>query len=449
MTEYRRPRTRTMAITTSLGVTLILGACGAEIDDEDPLTVGVVQPALLADTIPCTPTTFSFRVCWLGNSAIGIKVPSSVSEEDFRAIEAVMLEWNKLLGEGKPGVPSFNLGRGTGGNVDVVFAATSTSGYCGAMSGDRQHHTITLYPSNHARCTNSPIGGVEQVMRHELAHAIGWTDGAEGRQVVGTSDHCAVNNAGLMFRGQVCLHEVEGVFRAYNGDSVPTEFWATAILKQTNLDTNQIKLSVGQTKQLAVSQLYSIPPAAYYVALPATASMLTFRSAAPVVANVSGAGLVSALAAGSARIQVSGNPAQIPAGMMLWRPNRVKGDSVRVVVEPDTLLRVTNVTSQGAPPFTVGGTKTFVATVKGALPSPAVQVTWAADFSYNGPGIDYSATGGTSTSIVVPGGSYRIELRATPKQGNKTGAAYQSQWPVCTTETPLRGAPQPNRPGGC
>lgn len=94
--------------------------------------------------------------------------------------------------------------------------------------------------------------------------------------------------------------------------------------------------------------------------------------------------------------------------------------------------------------------KTFSATVLGmqAPPAPAVQVRWEADFSSNGVGTDVQITGGATVSVYIPGGSYRVTLRATPTQGAKTGAAYVSQWPVCTPDTPL-ALPRPNRPGGC
>lgn len=407
------------------------------------------NPARLVDSVPCDPNTgFNFTKCWVGNSSVSIKVPTSVPETDYNQILRAVGDWNRLLQEGTFGAPRLTLGRGTGGNVNIAFASTSLNGYCGAISGSMQQYTLTLYPPSHARCFNSPIGTVEQVARHELAHIVGWTDGAEGLQVAGVSDHCALNNAGLMFRDQVCLHEVEGAFRAYRGIGVPVNFWSTGILKQTNLDTNRIAIQPGQSRQLSVSAFSSRPPESYDLTLPAPATRLTFTSNAPTIASVSAAGLVTALATGSSRISVSGKPSQIPAGMLLWSPNEVTGDTVRVVVSPDTLLRITNVTSVGAPPFTTGGQKTFTATVLGAMPTPAVQVAWRVHFSFNGASVWDSTLGGPTYALTIPGGSYRLDVWARPVQGQKLGAAYQSSWPVCTPETPLR-LPQPNRPGGC
>lgn len=197
--------------------------------------------------------------CWSSNSTIAIRVPVSTPQDAFNAINAAVTGWQDLLAEGTFGAPKLSIGHGTGGNVDVAFAATSSSGYCGALDGDGQHYILTLYPPSHSRYTNSAIGDITQVVRHELAHAVGWDEGAEGNQVVGVSDHCALNNADREFRDQVCLHEVEGAFRAYRNLAVPTDFWGRGILKRTNLDTARIQLQPGQGRQLVVSSLYAQP----------------------------------------------------------------------------------------------------------------------------------------------------------------------------------------------
>lgn len=321
-----------------LAMTITATACSET--SEGPTGIGaagVAHAVSATDTVACTNTEFSFRKCWSGSPSIAVRVPYSVSQANYDDLAVAVTEWQKLLAEGTFSAPKLDINRGTGGNVDVAFAATSSLGYCGVLDGDRQHYTLTLYPLGHARCANSAIGDITQVVRHELAHAVGWEEGAEGNQVVGVSDHCTLNNAGREFRDQVCLHEVEGAFRAYRNLAVPTDFWGRGILKRTNLDTARIQLQAGQGRQLVVSSFSSHPPASYDLTLPASAANLVFRSGATAVATVSSTGLVTAQAAGTSRITVSGVPAQVAAsGFLLWSPNEATGDSVRVVVSVDT-----------------------------------------------------------------------------------------------------------------
>lgn len=429
---------------------LLVAACQDRAAPTDEAEDVLVRQVPAMSRTGCDPTTFSFAVCWWGHSNISVKVPESVLAWRYDQIISAADSWNYLMKGGVPGAPYLTVSRGVGGDVAVVFVPGAGDVFCGSADGVGQSYTISFYPAAHADCTGDALGSVEEVFLHEVAHVIGWEKAAEGVQYAGISDHCALHlKSDHTFNQQVCLHEVEGVFRAYREIGVPGDFWARGVLQHSNLGSAQINLQVGQTRQLQISSLFSDPPASYPLSHSVGPTNMALTSTSSTVASVSGSGLVTALAAGTTRIRVKGRQDQLPSNRLLWSPLEVKGDSVLVVVTADTILRVTNVTSPGAPPFTTSGNKALTAAIAGAAPSPAVQVTWQVDFSDNGPGWDVTQNGGTTFTLFVPGGSYSMSIKATPKQGGKTGAAFQSQWPVCTGGAGTLGLPQPNKPGGC
>jgi hypothetical protein len=406
----------------------------------------------------CEPAGFSFSVCWRGAPSISVGVPSSLSENELRSLRNVADEWNRLLQEGSTfGSPRLSVSTATTGNVVVTFPqGKSGSVYCGDVIGSGQSYTMRLFPSTSSTCDGRVSGPLADAFRHEITGPIGWDDTAEGLAQAGVSDHCSlyISDASPFFKSQVCLHEVEGVFRAYRSVGVPSDFWSRGILRRTTLDTASITLLPGQTRQLSLTALVSEPPASYNLTQPSGPDSLLFSSSSTSTATVSAGGLVTAIAAPNlATIRVRARQDRVPSNRLVWSPLEQIGDAKRVSVRFDSLLRVTNITSPGAPPFTTSGNKTFTASIAGAAPSPAVQVVWQADFSDNGIGWDVTQTTGTSFTMLVPEGSYSIEIRATPKQGTNTGAAYQSQWPVCTPMNFLRlpapQAPQPMAPQGC
>ena len=398
--------------------------------------------------VGCEPAGFTFSICWRGAPSISVRVPTAVSQQAYSDIISAADNWNDLLREGSFGQPRLSVSRGTGGNVAVSFpAGENPSGYCGEVFGSGQSYSMLLYPATSTNCSAAVSGTLKEAFRHEITLPIGWADDAERLQVPGVSDNCSLYIVDGSFKQQVCLHEVEGVFRAYRGLGVPADFWSMGILRRSDLDTNKVTLLVGQSLQLAVRALGSSPPESYPLNNPTGPDSLLFSSTTPAVATVSALGRVNAVAVGTSVVKVRGRQDRLPSNRLPWSPLETDGDKKTISVRRDSLLRVTNITSPGAPPFTTAGSKIFTAAIAGAADAPAVKVRWVLDYSHTVANPDLSSvTSGTALTTYVDGGSYSIRLTAIPIQGADTGAAYQGQFPVCAPVSPAR---QLQRPGGC
>lgn len=406
----------------------------------------------VAFQLSACPSGAPVQKCWDANEIISVSISPSTHAT---ALQTAIKNWSDLLREGP--APRFEYVE-SGGDVRVEVAAGAAP-YCGGLGDTPKPFVITVLPAS--QCGNGKTAALATLLRHELSGALGWADEAERypykHQGVGVSDNCAValDSIAPYFHSFVCLHDVEAVTMLYRNVAYPLyqeEYWGKPILKGSNVDTLPIaSLQPGASVQRAFSQFRSFQnPSAYPASLPRTVAHATWSSDNSAIATVSPSGLITGVAGGTTYIRVRPRLDSVPSTYRIWSPFELRGDSIRVSVVLDTLLRVTNVTSPGAPPFTTAGTKVFTASIAGFAPSPAVQVTWQVDFSSNGIGWDATWTGGTSYSLSVPAGSYSIAVRATPKQGSKTGAAYQSDWPVCTGGgEPDFASQQSYGPGGC
>src|SRR5690606_35645120 len=105
----------------------------------------------------------------------------------------------------------------------LIVGATSGSVFCGVWDPDDDILTIQTPPTH---CSGAVTGSLEDILRHELGRALGWTGSIIDNQgVSGASAHCVMHlNAGL--NTTLCAHEIEGALAAYGLRDQPSNFWS-------------------------------------------------------------------------------------------------------------------------------------------------------------------------------------------------------------------------------
>lgn len=436
-------------------ISFVCVGCSSPSAPRDPRDVTVHQtgtrPAVRAG---CTPRSFSFEVCWETDRIINV----GIDPAHLDALDAAVFDWNRLLNErGSILSPRFTSQSGTAENVNVTVSGSGPL-YCGTVSGSGTTYTIDIRST--AQCSDFHTGTLEEALKHELSGVLGWIDYTEGLTVAGVSDQCMVSLPEVepkRFNSDVCLHEVEGVFRAYRADTLPTGFWGEPVLHHSNLDTAAVAtLLAGQSHQVTLSALHSQPPVSYPVSLAFGPDSMTWSSANSAVATVSATGLVTGASAGSSYIRAQPRPDRVPTNLVVWTPLALFGDSMRVTVTTPPSggsFRITEITTPAGPPLVTEGHHVFTAAISGAQPGVGTTVLWYVDFSDNGYGWDQIQSTTTGTySVFVHGGSYHLRVYGVPYQqfGDSTafGGGYTADLPVCTGQA-LAGGEGIDAPEGC
>lgn len=445
-----------MRLTTTLALAaFVCVGCSSPSAPRDPrdgpLQQSGTRPSVRAG---CTPRSFSFDVCWETDRIINVGIAFEYRDD----LDEAVGDWNELLLErGAILSPRFIAQTGTAENVNVTVSGSGPL-YCGTVAGSATTYTIAIQSS--AQCGDFHTGTLRDALKHELSGVLGWIDYTEGLTVAGVSDRCAVSLPEVepkRLNSNVCLHEVEGVFRAYRADSLPTGFWGEPVLHHSNLDTAAVAtLLAGQTHQVTLSALHSQPPASYPVSFAFGPDSMTWSSSNGTVATVSSTGLVTASAAGSTYIRAQPRPDRVPANYAVWTPLALFGDSVQVTVTTPPSsgsFRITGITTPAGPPIVSEGQHVFTATISGAQPGVGTTVLWYVDFSDNGFGWDQIQSTTTGTySVLVHGGSYHLRVYGVPYQqlGDSTavGGGYTADLPVCTGQA-LGGGAGTDAPEGC
>jgi hypothetical protein len=361
-------------------------------------------------------------------------------------LQPVVDEYNQLLVQGREFAPELRVASSSGSGVNVVVEVAAAA-YCGKIDVSQKPFQVTIISATDARCVAANIGSVSSTLRHELTQALGWVDQAEQYAVkqggVGVSDNCslALPNAPKVLNPFVCLHDVEGIFRAYRNLPLADsgrEYWSRPILQRSDLSATPRVLTAGSSTQLTITQFASdSPPSAYPVVVSRSASQAIWTSRHEQVATVSTSGVVTALSAGETRVVVRPDTSSLPAAMQVWSPFLLFGDSVNVTVAAPPApppLRIVDIATPEGPPIVREGLHQFSASWSGGNGSAPDSVRWQLDDTRTGPGIDVTIMVRGSLNLIraIQGGSYSLQVTALPYQGGASGSAYAEDYPVCT-----------------
>ncbi len=379
-----------------------------------------------------TDQTLFFKPFWRCSQRISL---SATDLDVRRYADAAVTVWRARLSQyADVGLPQFDVvTQGSGGDVDVVSASPSTTAanWCGQtdpISGVPRKR-ITLRATN----CNGNKDTQQNILIHELAHALGWTSGAHtAGDAAGHSDQCAVvlpsDNLNRV-NTSVCPHEIEGILYRYSirTDIDLAHFWDRDFVLGTSTDRTERTLGAGGTVQLSAGA-FSWNGGSE----PWPAETQQWSSNNPSVAQVGWPGFVTAVANGSTYIRVSAMAN--PAGHYLpyWLLDRGDSIKVSVVIPVDTFLRVNTIDFPRTLPIQVADSFDLTAAVAGDGGQGGVTLSWVIRYS-NGilPNDSTAFQGGTTYFLRVPTGSYRITARAYPKQGSKVGAPAEVALTVC------------------
>jgi hypothetical protein len=430
-------------------VSLLIAACQAgeeqasEANSESE-TVELIKSVVAS----CSPTGFMVDRCWPDGALLSVGAPVQHQSDVTSAVQ----QWNALL---EPaaflGAPRFASSVGATG--DVVIEVFGTAPYCDRVDLSTQPATIRLYNQNDPQCAASNVGDFISVLKHGLGHVLGWTNNVHTRGVAGISDNC-IMYLGAQSRpvgGDVCLHDVEAVFRAYQGSTIPNEYFEWRVAQKTDLRTQPLTLPRGAQFVLTLTEAASTaPPAAASFSLPRTPSEMTWNSSLTTVATVGTDGVVTAVGNGTARIRATLPTSRLPlTGYVAWSPLAVRGDGFDVTVV-DPPLRVIDITTPEGPPLTRDGYHTFTAVWTGGPGGTPDSVRWQIDDSRTGPGIDVTIMrrGSMELTRLIQAGSYSLQFTALPYKSGQAGSAYAEDYPVCTDNGGLAGTDADEGCGG-
>ncbi|MEO5798666.1 MAG: hypothetical protein ABIZ70_12505 [Gemmatimonadales bacterium] len=368
-----------------------------------------------------------FKPYWDCNELITF----SSSESDVRTdINLAAAAWQpRLTPFANDGIPQFGLSASSGGgDVEVVVANSTGIKWCGStdpISGGRKRITLTTI-----NCNGNTDNRVN-ILRHEMAHVLGWTSGAhKPTGAAGHSDACMIVLPTDIshVNSSVCDHEIEGLLYRYSlrSDIDETHFWDRDFVTGTTTNRDDRSITTNSSLQLTAGSFVWPGGGGSW---PTSAQSWTSNNNS--IATVAHPGLVSPITNGTTYIRVS--PTDTPSGFYLPYLLLSRGDSIKVTVAipVDTFLRVNDITFPRSLPIIVADSFNLTALVAGDSGTGA-SVSWVILYSTGILPNDSTAFGGSTTYFLrVPVGSYRITAKAYPRKGTKTGSRAEVDLTVC------------------
>ncbi len=286
---------------------------------------------------------------------------------------------------------------------------------------------------------------------------LGFKDNAERLGAPGVSEGCTTNlNQDLTINALVCQHDIEAIYSAYGlRGELPSDFWNQKILTGLQLDPTSATLHANETVTVtAIALVYdrsgavaggggggnlappTVDPSLNGVSLTWSSDAVNVASISATSGNPVTIRGLSSPAGGSTivRAGVSGGlPANVQQGAIFGN----MGTEVAVTVVGTGTpppgsgpFKATGIT--GVPvPITAAGTYPIWASVESP---PAGTLAMAFNISYSNGVIAPIFTGWSASpyQLVVPAGSYNLQIEAIPAVGGQTGVGFVANIPVCT-----------------
>lgn len=309
---------------------------------------------------------------------------------------------------------------------------------------------MNVWEASHTQCSGAKSADLTTVITHELSHVLGWNSAHGGYpgSLTSLTQDCATFTADPAdsgpLSGNVCLHDVEALFRARlnsNGWPYDPDYFSTPILWTTNAPAHD-SIPASSVAQIPMTQ---------WVPLPGTPvnrshSHLTWTESTALF-SVDGSGNVTTGATlGSAKLFLKATSTP-PSGYLVWTPFKEKGDSVTVTVitpPPHPDFYVDSLTAYQQPVI-YGGMRTFTVHFDNLQWGPLTTEWWVDDPRTTGTVPDTTFTkSGASATFLVDGGEYGLEIRVRGKVGSvySMGGTWSTFFfPVCGTEESFAECP--------
>lgn len=394
--------------------------------------------------------------------------------EALAAIAGAIGPWQLYLRPGETlGVPQVFSGARSK-TISVIFPSGPVGDVCGTTPAPGGViTTIVLTPA--ASCGSIQTGPRDVVIRHEVAHVLGWDQGhggdpARNSSITGpysgrctTFIHKSKNDGPIP--PNVCPHEVEVINRAY------TDGWSA---NQNGLYDQEIlmKTDALSTKSVDVGGSAMIA-APHWVSWPSdqmvsrTQNDVGWTVVPSTRASVTDEGLVTGSQVGAGLVWLRAKSAA-PAGYAMWTPFRLRGDSVvlTVTTPPPVALQVSDIVVRNAStdqivalPITAAGEYAIDAVVIG---TPTwTRIDWAVIDSRSPNDTTVATTQAPSVRQLFSayrGDSYNRRFIMTPFSNSTQGFYHIRDVPICVTggnqlasggKKSSKTGPTPNMVGGC
>ena len=351
--------------------------------------------------------------------------------------------WNSWL-EDLPGMPKFTIGA----NGVPVTIPGSADAYCGETTvGDSGRvGEVIIYADVGENCNTKKTGTLSAVIRHELAHVLGWNKshgGASARTSV--TEDCVTflpsKDSVAVMSENVCLHDVEALFRARasgSGWAHSGAYFTSPILWTTNAPDNT-NIPASSSAQIAMTQFVPLPG----TAVSRSHSHLDWVESTSLF-SVDGSGNVTTGSLlGSAKLFLKAD-ASPPSGYLIWTPFKDNGDSVTVTVVSSGPFLVDSLIADQQPVI-YGGMRTFTMFTSNQ-PSGSVSSQWWVDDPRT-PGV-YPDTiftkSGLQASFLVDADYFGLEIFVRAYVGG-VGSGVDSSgffFPVCGSQDAFAECPE-------
>jgi len=404
---------------------LLLAACGDDSVLPEPVESDRA-PTTSASLLTCSKGNFAqFFALWDCSQTVQFYAPAGQIRIDAALAAA---EWQQAADIS--GLPQFytttDLGSASAQITDLPSGATSP--YCGEWSDFNKVLTLKL-----GSTCNHP-GGLQTLLRHEFAHAFGWTGTtAHVAGQAGASDHCAIFlGVGQPLNSSICAHEIEGAAAAYGLRSLPSDFWSKEFVVGSVNTLSATSVAAGNTVTLSPGN-WRLDRGG------STSGTYTWTSSNTAVATVSG-GVVTGVAAGTTTI--TAHPSTSGSSYLFTTAFTTNGVSATVTVTNTPVnLYVTGITGAGGidtMPIHDPGSYLLTAHL-GAGDDTGVTFKWTIIFS-NAIGdsvVSHADTmppwGPRTRSITVPSpiGTYTITARVRAGRDTTVGSVTSHDFAVC------------------
>jgi hypothetical protein len=170
-------------------------------------------------------------------------------------IQLAATRWSTALASAAvQGIPSFTWASNpANANVLVVVSVPTTGPVCGltTVSLSGPDTTVTINMNASSTCSNSD--DLVEILIHEMGHMIGFVgQSSHGLGQLGYSSHCAsfLPPAGEGVNGQICQHDVEYIWAAYNQRPDPVDalkFWNRHVVTGIDAEPGPLVVRVGDS----------------------------------------------------------------------------------------------------------------------------------------------------------------------------------------------------------